>query len=274
MGLKLKTVQMIMFINEKNSLNSFVRVSISDNPIILNHAQLKQILNSAALTNNNIYLKGGAARLAMLLYLFKGKKTDYLRDIDYAYIGAYKDYNELYKEKFYEDIEADINYEGDNIDGYFKSRDNTFNEVLLNKDFLFFTRRSYRDYKKNVLNLKTKELGIRASARTILFHIRYGSKIPPQVEFFYDERNTFEYLIVLLKAVELNLEEEYFAFCKEYFELPFKNVYDWFGTLYYYNDVVKIKQFNQSMIDFIDKLPDKTFNAVLKNNDELNNYFN
>jgi len=271
MGLKFKTVQMIIFINEKNSLNSFVRVSIADNPIILNHAQLKQLLNSPALTNNNIYLKGGAARLAMLLYLFKGKKTDYLRDIDYAYIGSYSEYNKLFKEKFYDEIENDLNYEGENIGNYLKSRDNTLNEVLLNKDFLYFTRRSFRDYKKNILNLKAKELSIRASARTILFHIRYGSKIPSQVEFLYDERDTFEYLIVLLKAIELNLEEEYFAFCKEYFGLSHKNVYDWFGELYYYNDRVRIKEFNQSMIDFIDKLSDETFNAVLQNNEELNN---
>jgi len=163
----------------------------------------------------------------------------------------------------------DLRYEGKSIDHYMKYRDNTLNEVLLNKENLYFTRRALRDYKKEVINPKRNELSDRGSARSLLFSLRYGNKISNEISLEYDDNETFEYLVVFIKAIEMDLEEEFYQLCKEKFNLKHQNVYKWFIHMFFQNETIRFNNFNSATIDFIRKLPNNVISQIEIHNPKI-----
>lgn len=100
------------------------------------------------------------------------------------------------------------------MDNYFKTRDVTLNEVLLRPNSLIFTRRAYRDMVNKKVNAKKINIDSRLGSRILLFACRYGYKISNVVNF--NGNYSFDFLVCLLKAYELNIEYKYYDICKEY----------------------------------------------------------
>jgi hypothetical protein len=191
-------------------------------------------LSSGVFDNPNVYAKGGAARLALLIYCeldnnggFHG--NDVIRDSDFVYLGNYDDYQKDYSR--YNDF--DIDYEGDTFEKYFSRRDITLNEVLLSPTKLMFTRRAYRDAIKNVVNPskgKYNRYGVddRLAARMFLFAARYGYKPVDSFKFDCNDYSTFDFLVCLLKSYELGIQDKFFKLFKEYCdEFNFSSLSDW-----------------------------------------------
>ena len=174
------------------------------------NARLNQLLYNDVFKNKNIYLKGGVARMALETYLYGGSET-VIRDIDYCYIGEYKDYDKL-------DLEEHVDYEGKTIDGYFKNRDITLNEVLLNPHSLIFTRRAHRDFYNNKINSKKIFIDSRLYSRMLLFSVRYDYTINDSVNTYFNKKvevNDFDFLVCLLKAYEIGKEHDYYYVCNK-----------------------------------------------------------
>ena len=179
----------------------------------------KELNDSIFSKYDKVYCKGGAARLALLIFCDIDNNgglhgSDVIRDSDFVYIG---DYN---KDVDGTDIEFSKSYEE-----YFSDRDITLNEVLLSPTELIFTRRAYRDAKKEVINPVSNYYGSdkmidgRLLARMFLFASRYGYKPVATLKYEYDENDSyinFETLVCLLKAYELGIEDKYFRMFKEY----------------------------------------------------------
>lgn len=196
-------------LNERNQYNKLVYVQKNNVDKIRSiDSDLNKVLNNSIFNNKNIYLKGGAARNALEVYLY-GDSTSIIRDVDYCYIGDISDYNKL-------NTDLDVEYESESIDGYFKDRDFTINEVLLRPDILIFTRRAYRDFNNNKMNPKTIFINSRLYSRMLLFSVRYNHEIIDNIDTDDIEIYDFDFLVCLLKAYELNLEYEYYNICRKH----------------------------------------------------------
>ncbi len=193
-------------------------------------------LSSSVFNSSNVYAKGGAARLALLIYCELDNNgglhgNDIIRDSDFVYLGEYDDYQKDYP--IYRDY--DVDYEGETFEKYFNRRDITLNEVLLRPDKLMFTRRAYRDAMKNVVNPSKgndKKYGLndRLAARMFLFASRYGYKPVDSFKFNCDDYDAFDFLVCLLKAYELGIEVKFFNLFKEYCN-EFDSLSDWLAFL-------------------------------------------
>lgn len=201
------------YINEENQNNKLIIVNDTNsiNRIKDNNKDLRFILNNDIFNDKNVYLKGGVSRIGLETYIY-GYSNDLVRDIDYCFIGEYKDYKPVF---YYNKFNTDVDYEGTSLDDYFKSRDVTINQVLLRPDILIFTRRAYRDFTEEKINPMTNILYSRMTSRVLLFCCRYGFTISDNIKIDSDQ-NEFDYLVCLLKAYELNLSNEYFSICKKY----------------------------------------------------------
>jgi GH24 family phage-related lysozyme (muramidase)/8-oxo-dGTP pyrophosphatase MutT (NUDIX family) len=197
----------------------------------------KELDNSIFSKSDKVYCKGGAARLALLIFCDIDNNgglhgSDVIRDSDFVYIGGYNRSVDIGEVEFI-----------DSYDKYFSSRDITLNEVLLSPTELIFTRRAYRDGKKEVINPskssniegKYKVVDGRLLARMFLFASRYGYKPVATLKYEYDENDTyinFDILVCLLKAYELGIEDKYFRMFKEYCgNFNFNDFGSWLASL-------------------------------------------
>lgn len=212
------------YLNEQNQYNKLVFVQKNNVDIIrtINYG-LNELLNNHIFNDKNIYLKGGAARKALEIYLY-GDSTDIIRDVDYCYIGDVSNYDELKTNEH-------VDYEGETIDDYFKNRDVTINEVLLRPDLLIFTRRAYRDFNNNKIIPKTIFINSRLYSRMLLFSIRYGYAIIDNIDIKNVEIFDFDFLVCLLKAYELNMEYEYYNICRKNNITKASNLSEWLVDL-------------------------------------------
>jgi len=172
------------------------------------HRKLDDMLSDGIFKHKGVYIKGGAARIALGIYFNKSIDT-IIRDVDYCFIGDHTQYLKLINK-----TKLDVSYEADTIANYFKSRDITLNEVLISPNVLICTRRAYRDYDRKVINPKHNYLKSRMVSRILLFAARYGYTIPPSIEsaYIYD----FDFLVCLLKAYEIGIQEKYYLICRKY----------------------------------------------------------
>lgn len=195
---------------------------------------------------DNVYLKGGAARLALQLMIDPNRfKFDNVRDIDLALIGD--DYDNKYD--FTDSIEKygiePPYYEGKSIVSYMKSRDVTLNEVILRPSMIAFTKRAYRDISRNIINLSyskyadphnnyNNDIGSRGLSRLILFSARYGYEIKFGLFDHYGDNNEyFNALLCLFKAFEVNVENRYFEISKKFKFANAENSNDYLDWLIY-----------------------------------------
>jgi len=214
------------------------------------------------LVDENIYAKGGAARLALLLYVdmindVDHHKNDVIRDSDFVYIGDYDNYIKV-TSNFVNNDNDEIDYEGKNFSEYFNSRDISLNEVLLNRNKFIFTRRALRDASRKVINPSKpnySEISSRLSSRILLFASRYDSDISPNIKLSYNE--SFIYLIALLKAYELGISNKFFELCNKYV-INFKSVGEWL-----LKDLIP-----QSNIEFNDKQAEEIANDIYNQKDD------
>jgi hypothetical protein len=168
---------------------------------------------------DDVYCKGGAARLALLLYVDESY-VDVVRDSDFVCICNY-DIN----------TNEDVEYV-ENFEKYFNSRDITLNEVLLRPDKLIFTKEAYRDAQKAIINPKGNisiandnlQISTRLMARCILFAVRYSMNL---INVTHPDDDDFNVFICLIKAYELNLHYKFFVMCKEYELANANNCKDW-----------------------------------------------
>lgn len=216
--IKLIESTVVEFFNESKQYNKLVSLKHDDiNEIRKNNNKLNTILNNSIFKNKNIYIKGGVARLALQIYL-NDYTDDFIRDIDYCYIGNHDEYSNI-------DFNEEVDYEGESINHYFKSRDITLNEVLLRPNIFIFTRRAYRDFNNEKINPKTNHIDSRLYSRVLLFSARYDYVVSNEIHSQYIIE--FDFLVCLLKAYELNIEEKYFLICKKHYVTDHNTLSDW-----------------------------------------------
>jgi hypothetical protein len=243
------------------------------------HSSLNKILSDKIFDKNNIYLKGGGARAGLIMYL--NNEYDIIRDVDYVYVGPYKEYmNNI------DYFNGNVDYEGDSIDNYMKNRDVTINEILLSRNYLIFSRRALRDYKKESIVPKQKYISSRLYSRMLLFSAKYNYNLNfNNLIFDYDDKDNFNLFICLLKAYELNIEYKYFDLCKKY-DLT-NNIYyisDWiyyllddmYGFDFYGREKLIIKDIihNRNFEKIYDKFPELKYevDAINLNDIDYINY--
>lgn len=167
------------------------------------------------------YAKGGAARLALQLYVDPNRfKDEVIRDRDFVYVGRDDDYmdalNKMTIPNGYDGGEVDMVL---SVEQYMKSRDFTFNEVMMRPDELIFTRRALRDVEKRVVNPKNLYAwdtnGDRVASRAILFAARYGYDFVNNARFGNQSGGDFLMFIALLKAFQLNIQDRFFELLKK-----------------------------------------------------------
>lgn len=176
------------------------------------HSQLNQLLSDSIFNDKNIYLKGGVARLATQLH-FGLDGEQMIRDLDYCYIGT--GWNRLKRS----DYEVTIDFEGEKLEDYFSTRDISLNEVLLRPNELILTRRAFRDYQKKVINNVENYLDERGISRILLFAVRYNYSITSVVQKAIERHSgysSFQFLVSLLKAYEVGVENSFFNICRKY----------------------------------------------------------
>lgn len=174
--------------------------------------------NSIFKKYDNLWLKGGISRLALMLYLNQDVDDSDVRDIDT--VAFFNDYNDDYynfsKEEFYG---IDVERTTMTPENFLLSTDFSFNSVLLRPDKMIFTRRAYKSILDKKIKKKDDLLSYvqdeRGAARLLLFAARYGYRIPNEVKFKKIE-DGFEFLIVTLKAYELGIQNKFFNLLKKY----------------------------------------------------------
>lgn len=200
---------MKIFISEaiKNSLyklsGSGFRKLINSSP------ELKAELSKPVFDIDGMYAKGGVAREALLLLVANQRGEDFqvkIRDEDYVFFGKTDDISKI-RYEYDAELLVDKSY-------YFKNRDITLNEVLLNRNELIFSSRAIQDA-KNKLLIPTKfernkdyVVDGRMYARILYFAARYDLSVNEKIK--YSDVNQFNLFICLLKAYELGIESEYF----------------------------------------------------------------
>jgi hypothetical protein len=171
----------------------------------------KELNNPIYKVDDRVYAKGGAARLALLIYVDMLNKTDehgddIVRDSDYVFIEPDSNYwldrgNE-FKKALSKARSFDYHIEEISKDDYFKSRDFTVNSALLNPKELSISRRAIKDamdkeivdqprftidnqYSDEMLDYIKKrdgnykeaiDVNVRAYLRAMLFAVRYNFK--------------------------------------------------------------------------------------------------
>jgi hypothetical protein len=113
--------------------------------------------------------------------------------------------NEYYRLSLLGDVERHWD-----IPKYFKSRDNTLNQVLLGRDGLFYTQQA-KDSSCSLEVGMAEDDRPRAVLRNILFALRYGHSIPKvNIRRALKEAFVIDQLISLLKAYRLGLEVDFY----------------------------------------------------------------
>jgi hypothetical protein len=207
---KVKNFSIITESNQYDKLIFFDKNIVNEIKEI--NPDIKNILNKYSFKSDNVFFKGGVARTALLSYVRNKNISNDIRDIDLVYIGEdYSDFHKLRGENLeeYSDMEYIETFED-----YFKSRDITLNEVLINNNKLICTRRAFRDIENYLINAKTNDLSSRLLARMLLFAVRYDYDVIKNFKLY--EAYPFDFLVCLLKAYELGIEFDYFDICKTY----------------------------------------------------------
>lgn len=201
---------MKIFISEaiKNSLyklsGSGFRKLINSSP------ELKAELSKPVFNIDGMYAKGGVAREALLLLVATQRGEDFqvkIRDEDYVFFSK----NEKLKRKYKQEYHAETL---NNKNKYFKERDITLNDVLLNRNELLFSSNAINAARNKILvptkfqTTKNNEISGRTYARLLYFAARYN--MPMQEGITYSDINYFNLFICLLKAYEVGIEGEYF----------------------------------------------------------------
>ena len=153
--------------------------------------------------SNGVYCKGGAARIALSVYLGLYNE-DTLRDSDFAYIGA--------KESQPVNV-TDLDFEGEDFAEYFNSRDTAINEVLVRPGCLIFTDRAVKAMKTATIDTE-EAISSRLLSRVTLFAARYNYDFSHELTLdgeLYD----FDILVTVLKAFELKIENVYFTLLQQ-----------------------------------------------------------
>lgn len=205
--------------------------------------EIKNLLNDSSFDDENVYFKGGVARLALITYIENKNINEPIRDIDLVYINEninnYFNFRDSDIEKYY-----DVEYI-ENFDKYFKSRDITLNEVLLRPDKLICTRRAYRDVLNYSINPKSNDISSRMFSRMLLFAARYNYNISKNIEMT-NNIYPFDFLVCLLKAYELGIESDYFYICKDYNVTDEYDLKDW--LFYLLNNVFNFNLFGRDKL--------------------------
>lgn len=102
------------------------------------------------------------------------------------------------------------------IKEYFKSRDNTLNQVLLGKDGLYYTEEAKKSSCAMTIGMTT-DLRPRAVLRNILFALRLGHEYPKvDVKKALRDASIIDQIIPLFKSYKLGLEWNYFEYLSRY----------------------------------------------------------
>lgn len=171
------------------------------------------------------YFKGGVAREALINYFtpdYMNRHPKPLMDFDFVVFGDDFEWDDWYEEEkvIFNDEQKDeywrLHNLGDverhwDVKAYFKSRDNTLNQVLLGTDGLYYTNEAKRSACSLSVGM-TDDVRPRTVLRNILFALRYGHK-PPKVDIKKALKEAFiiDQLITLLKAYRLGLEVNFYT---------------------------------------------------------------
>jgi hypothetical protein len=170
------------------------------------------------------YFKGGVARDALINHFtpeYVTRATKPNMDFDFVVFGDDVEWDEGYGEE--EVIFNDDQYDefdrlhklGDverhwSVEEYFKSRDNTLNQVLLGQEGLYFTNEAKRSACSVSIDM-TSDDRPRAVLRNILFALRYGHSLPKaDLKKALREASVIDLLIPLLKSYRLGLEVDFY----------------------------------------------------------------
>lgn len=175
------------------------------------------------------FFKGGVARDALLKKFTPPNLTRSSKpilDFDFVVFGVdlewddwgdeYVVFNEEQRKEY-----SRLNKLGDvedhwSIKEYFKSRDNTLNQVLLGKNGLYYTGEAKKSSCDMVVGM-TSDLRPRAVLRNILFALRLGHDYPKaNVKKALRDASIIDQLIPLFKAYKLGLEWDYFKYLSQF----------------------------------------------------------
>ena len=170
------------------------------------------------------YFKGGVARDALINHFtpsYLTRSTKPVMDYDFVVFGDDVEWDEWDDEErvILTDEQEDEFYRlhklGDveshwSIDEYFRSRDNTLNQVLLGMDGLYYTQQA-KDSSCSLDVGMTEDSRPRAVLRNILFALRHGHTIPKvDIRKALKEAFVIDQLITLLKAYRVGLEVDFY----------------------------------------------------------------
>lgn len=154
------------------------------------------------------YIKGGVAREALLTYFSRYDRTP-SPPRDYDYIVFVKE-DELVPEGTELLPDGDVEYYDGTIRQYMASRDNSLNEVLLDKTGLYFSSRARRDACSLSLSQGPLDSRPRAVLRNVLLAVRTHHTYQGDVKEALRNSTLIDEIIPLLKAYTLGVEYEYF----------------------------------------------------------------
>jgi hypothetical protein len=169
------------------------------------------------------YFKGGVAREALIHHFtpdYMTRQHKPLMDLDFIVFGDDVELNDWGVDDVIftaeqEDEYFRLNKLGDvethwSIPEYFKTRDNTLNQVLLGTEGLYYTTKAKRSACSLSVDM-ADDIRPRTVLRNILFALRYGHTLPKaDITIALKEAFVIDLLIPLLKAYRLGLEVEFY----------------------------------------------------------------
>jgi hypothetical protein len=207
---------MRIFLSEKKDAKIITVSGDEFRKFVNSTPSLKKELSLPYYQTGILYAKGGVAREALMAYIMYRNGQSFaitVRDRDFVLFYNGLDYEKMEDiETKYYNLDIDNSYD---IKSYMKSRDFTFNQVIINSDQLIFTKDAYDSIRRKYVNPSQKEndnqyskVSGRIFARLIYFSIRYGYDISDNIIYnSIDEKNL---LVCLLKSYELGIEDQYY----------------------------------------------------------------
>jgi len=156
------------------------------------------------------YIKGGVAREALLSH-FSRYDREYKKSLDYDFIMFYPEHEQPDYDEWNSLAElGDVEIYTFSTHSYFKSRDNSLNEVLLGKEGLYFSQAAKRDACDYMIHPSLLDTRPRTILRNILLSLRTGHTFKADVREGIKHASLIDQLIPLLKAYTLGIEYQYY----------------------------------------------------------------